>query len=169
MEDTKESTFNDYPKVISYECSKKIIEQMEKNICKITIDKNQGTGFFCEVPFPKKEKMLPVFITNNHIINKDLLYKKDAKIKLDIKAEEDMKELNLNNRMKYTNEEYDITIIEIKPEDKINNYLELDDIIMNDILNNKNTNKFLMVYMKMKNIILIINVVQEEEHQVHQY
>ena len=40
--------------------------------------------------------------------------------------------------MKYTNEEYDITIIEIKPEDNINNYLELDDIIMNDILNNKN-------------------------------
>ena len=82
--------------------------------------------------------MLPVFITNNHIINKDLLNKKNAKIKLDIKAEEDTKELSLNDRMKYTNEEYDITIIEIKPEDKINNYLELDDIIMNDILNNKN-------------------------------
>jgi len=141
MEDTKESTLNDYPKVISYECSKKIIEQMEKNICKITIDKNQGTGFFCEIPFENKEKLLPVFITNNHIINKDFLNKKDAKIKLDIKSEEDMKELNLSNRMKYTNEEYDITIIEIKPEDKINNYLELDDIIMNDILNNKNNIK----------------------------
>ena len=38
--------------------------------------------------------------------------------------------------MKYTNEEYDITIIEIKEEDNINHYLELDDIILNDILNN---------------------------------
>ena len=138
MEDEKESTLNDYPTIISYDCSKKIIEQMENNICKITVDKNQGTGSFCKIPFPNKEKMLPVFITNNHIINKDLLNKKNAKIKLDIKAEEDTKELSLNNRMKYTNEEYDITIIEIKPEDKINNYLELDDIIMNDILNNKN-------------------------------
>ena len=36
--------------------------------------------------------------------------------------------------MKYTNEEYDITIIEIKKEDNINNYLELDDILINDII-----------------------------------
>ena len=43
--------------------------------------------------------------------------------------------------MKYTNEEYDITIIEIKEEDNIKNYLELDDIIINDILNNNNKNK----------------------------
>ena len=42
--------------------------------------------------------------------------------------------------MKYTNEEYDITIIEIKEEDNINNYLELDDIIINDVLYNKNKN-----------------------------
>ena len=31
--------------------------------------------------------------------------------------------------MKYTNEEYDITIIEIKPEDNVNSCLELDDNI----------------------------------------
>jgi hypothetical protein len=38
--------------------------------------------------------------------------------------------------MKYTNKGNDITIIELKEEDNINNYLELDDIIMDDILNN---------------------------------
>ena len=43
--------------------------------------------------------------------------------------------------MKYTNKEYDITIIEIKPEDNINYYLELDDIIINDIINILNKNK----------------------------
>ena len=59
--------------------------------------------------------MLPVFITNNHMINKKLLYKEDEKIKIDIfEEEEEIKEINLNDRMKYTNEEYDITIIEIK-------------------------------------------------------
>ena len=39
--------------------------------------------------------------------------------------------------MKYINEEYDITIIEIKEEDNINNYLELDDVIINEIINIK--------------------------------
>ena len=38
----------------------------------------------------------------------------------EIKEEQNLKEFVLNNRMKYTNEEYDITIIEIKPEDNIN-------------------------------------------------
>ena len=47
---------------------------MEQNICKIKIGSLQGTGFFCEIPFPDKNNMLPVFITNNHIINEKLLY-----------------------------------------------------------------------------------------------
>ena len=142
MEDNKEAILSDYPNVISYECSKKIIEQMERNICKINIGKNQGTGFFCKIPFPNKEKMLPVLITNNHVINEDLLNQNNANINLDIKAEDDIKVIILNNnRKKYTNKEYDLTIIEIKEEDNINNYLELDDIIINDISNNINKNK----------------------------
>ena len=80
-------------------------------------------------------------MTNNHVIDGALLNQVNAKIKLDIKEELDIKELQLSDRMKYTNEEYDITIIEIKPEDDINNYLELDDIIINDILNNENIYK----------------------------
>ena len=82
--------------------------------------------------------MLPVFITNNHIINKELLYKYNTIIELNIEEENNMRKLNLNDRMKYTNEEYDITIIEIKKEDGINNYLELDDNIINDIIKNNN-------------------------------
>ena len=142
MADYKEAILSNYPNVISYECSKIIIEQMERNICKINIGQIQGTRFFCKIPFPNKEKMLHVLMTNNHIINDDILNQKNVKIKLDIKEEDDVKEILLdNNRMKYTNEEYDITIIEIKEEDNIHNYLELDDIIINDILNNKNRNK----------------------------
>ena len=129
MEDNKETILSNYPNVISYECSKRIITQMERNICKINIGQTQGTGFFSKIPFPNKEKMLPVLMTNNHVINNDLLNQKNAKIKLDIKEEDYVKEIVLNNnRVKYTNEEYDITIIEIKAEDNINHYLELDDI-----------------------------------------
>ena len=41
--------------------------------------------------------------------------------------------MNLNNnRIKYTNKEYDITIIELKKEDEINDFLELDELIIND-------------------------------------
>ena len=141
MKGLKESIIARYPNVISYECTTKIKEQMEKNICKIIIDEEQGTGFFCKIPFPDLNNMLSVFITNNHIINKELLYKDNLIIEINIEEENNIRKLNLNNRMKYTNEEYDITIIEIKKEDEINNYLELDDNIINDIINNNNKNK----------------------------
>ena len=85
--------------------------------------------------------MSSVFISNNHIINKELLYKDNIIIEINIEDENDIKKLNLNNRMKYTNEEYDITIIEIKEEDEINNYLELDYNIINDIIKNDYKNK----------------------------
>jgi len=141
MEENKESIITGYPNVIPYECTKKLVEQMEKGICKIIIGNKQGTGFLCKIPFPNKNKILPVFITNNHIINRDLLNNSDAKIIIDIKEEADLKEIYLNHRIKYTNKEYDITIIEIKEKDNIKNYLELDDIIINDILYNINKNK----------------------------
>ena len=141
MEDNKENILIGYPNIISYECSKKIIKQMENDICKIKIGKEQGTGFFCKIPFPDLNNMLSVFITNNHIINKELLYKENAIIEIDIQDENNIRKINLNNRKKYTNEEYDITIIEIKKEDEINNYLELDDNIINDIIGNINRNE----------------------------
>ena len=141
MEEENESFLTGYPQPISYDCNKKIIEQMEKNIFKIKIGNEQGTGFFCNIPFPNKENMLPVLITNNHIIKENILYKNNEEIHLNIKGEKDIKTINLNNRLKYTNKDQDITIIEIKKEDNINNYLKLDDQIINDILNESNENK----------------------------
>ena len=76
---------------------------MEKYICKIKANKKQGTGFFTKLPFPNEKNMLPVLITNNHIIGNEFLYKQNAKIKIDIKEENDLKEINLNDRIKYTN------------------------------------------------------------------
>ena len=144
MEDNieiKESILAGYPNVIPYECTKSIIKQMEKNICRIKIGQNQGTGFFCQIPFPTKEKLLPVFITNNHSINENILFSKDALISLDIKENKDLMKINLNDRLKYTSEEYDTTIIEIKEKDNIKNFLELDDNIIKDIIENDNENK----------------------------
>ena len=134
MSNQKEKNITDFPDLIQYESSKKINEQMEKYIAKIKVDKEQATGFFTKIPFPDKSKLLPVFITNNHIINEEIL-NSNKKIEIDIKEEKDIIYLNLNNRIKYTNKEYDITIIEIK-EKNIKYYLELDDIILNGINGN---------------------------------
>ena len=119
----KEKLLSGYPKVISYECTKKIIEQMEKNICKIKIGNEQATGFFCKIPYKNKI----VLMTNNHVIDENI-----NEINIKIKEEKESRILNLNNRVIYTNKEYDITIIEIDEKDNINNYLEIDDNIIND-------------------------------------
>ena len=139
-----ESAIAGYPDVISYETYNKIKEQMEKCICKVKIGETMGTGFFCKIPFPDRNNMLPVFITNNHILNRALLYSNNTNIKIYIKEDTDIKIVtNLNKRIKYTNDEneYDITIIEIKKEDNIKNYLELDDIIINSIIKGENKMK----------------------------
>ena len=62
MVENKESILTGYPNIITYECTKKIIQQMESNISKIKIGKEQGTGFFCKIPFPDLNNMLSVFI-----------------------------------------------------------------------------------------------------------
>ena len=139
-EEEKEKMLDGYPRIISYENIKKIINQMDENICKINTERTSGTGFFCKIPFPTRENMLPVLITNNHIISRNLINKKDVNIEVDIKKEKDTKILNLNNRMKYADEDYDIAIIELKESDKIQNYLELDEKIIDSIINSKNKN-----------------------------
>ena len=127
--------------LIKLECAEKIIEQMKKNICKIILDQIQGTGFFCKIPFPDHNKILPVLITSSHVINEEFLNKDDAKIILEIKADPNVKELNLKDRIKYANKKYDTTIIELKAEDNISDFLELDDIIVDDIISDKNKNE----------------------------
>ena len=144
QEEEKEFNLTEYPNLIPFDCTKEILNQMEKNICKIKIGEDQGTGFFCKIPFPDKNNMLKVIMTNNHIINKDILYKEDEMISIYIEEEKHIRKLNLNNRIKYTKkkEVFDITIIEIKEEDGINNFLELDDKIINNIITNQNENDY---------------------------
>ena len=81
----------------------------------------KGTGFFCKIPYINN-KELKVLITNNNVINLET-----EKIIISINND---KEIELKNRIKYTNKEYDIAKIEIKEEDEINDYLELDENIM---------------------------------------
>ena len=78
-----------------------ILEQMERCVCKIKIENKQAIGFFCRISIPNKNKTLFILITNNKVINKKMLKKKDFKISIEIKKEKELKELNLNNRKIY--------------------------------------------------------------------
>ena len=127
MDVIKEKKIENYPEAFSLKLTEIIVEQMKNKICQILLeDGTKGTGFFCKIPFPDNNNKLSVLITNNHVINKfgneiSIIYK-DGKLK----------KIELNDRKKYTNEEYDITIIEIKEKDNIKEYLEIDENIMNE-------------------------------------
>ena len=119
------------PEPVSLKITEKIVEQMKSNsICRIE-NNCKGTGFFVKVPYISE--LLPVLITTNHAINiDDILSNKN--ISLYLNGGEEIKELKLDdNRLRYTNEKFDLTIIEIKENvDKLNvKYLELDDEIIN--------------------------------------
>jgi len=116
------------PPSISLQSTIKIKEQMETCIFTIFVPNSgmKGTGFFCLIPFQNKN--LPVMITNNHVLNEETL-KKEQYIPIELNNLNIRIQIN-DNRKIYTNQEYDITIIEIIPEkDNIFNFLELDEAI----------------------------------------
>ena len=87
-----------------------------KSICKITINTNSGltmgTGFFMKISDSKK-----YLITNNHVISSE--DRDNQNIEIEIYNHKKM-ELNLNNRIiKFFPRPKDITLIEIKKDDKI--------------------------------------------------
>ena len=138
---------------ISLKQTEKILSQMNNSICKIN---NKGIGFFTRIPY--KSKLLPVLITTNQVISTYDIRKK-IHISLYINNDKDKKLIKLdNNRLIYTNEKLDITIIEIK-EDKDNlndKYLELNDEIINYFeLDFKDRPKYLDILYNNESIYLL--------------
>lgn len=126
----KEKDIEDNPISIPTAALKVITDLANKCICKIKCNKKGvGTGFFCAIPFPDKYQRLPVLITNNHVLKlSDII--KGKKINLSISNEKQPFEFEIDNKRKvYTNEAYDITIIEIKNSDNINtdSFLDIDE------------------------------------------
>jgi len=99
-------------------------KEMVKYICKID-GTSIGTGFFCKIPL--KDILIPVLMTNYHVINDDFFEQRNN---LKVYINNEFKIINLNNKRKiYSSkkDEYDIMIIRIKEnEDEINNFLEID-------------------------------------------
>ena len=72
-------------------------------------------------------------MTNNHVLNADSI-NNNVQILIEYKKKE--RYIPLNNRIKYTNEKLDFTIIEILPKDsifsEIKSFFKIDDYIMNN-------------------------------------
>ena len=123
-----------------------ITDQMKKCLCQIILKNNRGTGFFCEFPVPNKNGNAYALITNNHIINEEVL-QEGIPINIGIDNNRENRIISIkNDRKVYTNRETDITIIEIIEKDGITNFLKLDENIYNsDIL--KKSNIYFLYYL----------------------
>ena len=103
-------------------------------VCEICLSNGFGSGFFCKIPYTQNNNLLlPVLLTNNHVLSKDAI-ENDIKIKIN----DETKTLSLKGRKKWTDEEMDFTCIEIKEEeDDIHTFFNLDDKILEKNYSNK--------------------------------
>ena len=123
MEDENKVVGSSEP--VNIERTIKILDQLMNCICKIKMKGGFGTGFFCKIP--DKNEILKVLMTNYHVLNEKSL-EENEKLNLRLNDENQIVKLDLEiERKTYFNEDYDLTLIELKEEDKIKNYLELDD------------------------------------------
>ena len=122
----KEKLLLEHPLPISLKQTEIIIDQLKNTICNIYLGSGgRGTGFFLKINVHNNDKLLPVLLTCNHVIDKSYLYKKDI---INIQINGEMKTIELKNRIIYTDKELDVTIIEIKEKkDGIKDFLLLDE------------------------------------------
>ena len=127
----QEKKIKDSPDPVNIAGTKAILEQMMNYICKIKIKGATGTGFFCKIPLGVNET-LNVLMTNYHVLD-EKYYKDNKEINLLVNDEDKAYEINLLIKRKtYFNKDYDIAIIELKEEDGIKNFLELDENLFKD-------------------------------------
>ena len=130
----KEKELVNQPKAIPLGEMIQLVDIIKTHICKITCkDGTYGTGFFCYIPIGWGD-FLTVLMTNNHVLNiKDI----QPGETINFSINNDFKEYNIlidKNRKIYTNESFDITIIEIKEYDKIDikSFFDLDNQIFQE-------------------------------------
>ena len=115
-----------------------IIYQQKNHICKIYIYLNNllsgiSNGFFCLIPYPDENHLIHALITTYRTINEKFI-NENKEIKLTLNNDSQKRTIKIDDKRKiYMNEDYDTTIIEIKPEkDKINYFLELDSYLFKE-------------------------------------
>jgi len=118
-----------------------INNQIEKSLCKIINFKGEkrkketGTGFFCKIPFPDSFHLLPVLITNNHVLDENDI-KLNKYIEFQLGDSENIQKILIDKeRRTYTkNSNLDTTIIEIIETDGLDmeSFLEINTFNKNE-------------------------------------
>ena len=115
---TPQKYLKDHSVPVHYDSMKYILKQMKSSICKINYKDSYGTGFFCVIPFPNMNNLLPVLITNSHVLGSNEL---QAGKEIEFTMNDDKysyKILIYKNRKVYSNTKpFDVSIIEMKIED----------------------------------------------------
>jgi len=118
-----------------------LYNELGKNCVRIGVgNKLYGTAFFCKIPFPDSTQLLPVLIADKNLLNEDNITK-GKNIEFTIEEGKLFFKISLNiNRITYTSQKYNITIIEIKENDNLdtNSFLKIDEqIFSSDFLDNE--------------------------------
>ena len=146
----KEKELYGYSKTINESSIKTCLNQINNCVCKIQCNEGGcGTGFFCKIQ--DNWNILRVLITNNHVLGEnDIMPGRKIYFSLNKKIKEF--EITIDEYRKiYTNENLDVTIIEIKEKDGLNNesFLEIDENIQKENINNfKNISIYLLHFPK---------------------
>ena len=122
--------------LLKYSINQNLLTQIGRNLCKMNLTNDTTiTGFFCKIPVLSKSKCVTVLIISDIL---DITQNKSIQISFkDFNGNKIEKNLLLNkSRLIYTNDDINITFLEILPNDGIDtsDFLELDETIS---LNNK--------------------------------
>ena len=171
---SNEKYINEAPIPVSMENTEKIIKQMKNCVCKIHKENKMGTGFFTKIPY--NSNILPVLITNNHILDRDDI-KCGNTITISLNNQKEFINIKIDESRKvFTDDNLDVTIIEIREEkDKITNFLELDDKInqkkksLNNVYASPNSNSLYIIhYPKGENIVVSYGILLRIDNEIIQ-
>ena len=124
MEKKFEADFGDTIE-IPEETKNKLLKKSEKSTCKIMTLSDDGMPLNGTAFFAKFKNLNKIFLfTNNHILNENKI-KPESRIKSNYMGK--IKQFELKNRLCFTNIQLDYTCIEIKEEDKIEDFFEIED------------------------------------------
>ena len=144
-----------YPKLITKDRLKNILDQMTNSICEIiNKEKKYDIGFFIYIKH--KNKKIPVLMTKYHIIDKE-----NDNI-LNVIINNKTKILKLGHK-RYINKELDIMLIELNENyDDTIKYIDIDDNIFNKELENEYYKKSIYIIQdNKKDISVSFGIIEE--------
>jgi len=124
--------------MFNFQSIKNFLLKAKNEVFKIKLSGGYGTEFFCKIQYKENDYiLLPVLITCNNVLKKDVIVSQND-IKLIFN---DGKEFIISlkeARKKWVDKKMDFTIIEIKKNDDIEEYFQLDDILFEKNYSNEN-------------------------------